>query len=128
MSCLFIKENESQMVLSLSVFMGRDNLPSDHKVTHSRPRATLRHHEILVSLSFFGDLYVTVHQRRTFLLVFEMSFFLGETQVVLKLDKSTKKRKKGQVRHKKKKKREKKLYIVPTGCLMSTDGVCSMRE
>lgn len=52
MSCLFIKENESQMVLSLSVFMGRDNLPSDHKVTHSRPRSTLRHHEVLVSLSF----------------------------------------------------------------------------
>ena len=55
-----------------------------------------------------------MHQRRTFLLIFEMSFFLGETQVLVKVDKSTKKRKKGQVRHKKKKRR-KRLYIVTTG-------------
>ena len=49
--------------------------------------------------------------------------FVGETQVLVNEDKSTKNKKKGQVGHKKKKER-KKLYIVSTRCLMSTDGVC----
>lgn len=74
-------------------------------------------------LFLLGVSEVDVHYRGTLCPFRSMSFFVGETQVVSTFDKSTlnEKKRSGETQEEEERK---KLYIVSTRCLMSTDGVC----